>query len=219
MRVLRTRVLEVLSGLAGTGLALGFSALAGLRGDRPLHTRGGLWSGTLIVGRSAEALGVPLMDRPGRVRVQLRVSDAASWPLPWDITGLAVRVPRGSRRADLLFAGTGGSRWGRLVLRPGLRRDRGPLTTLIPLRTDKGRRMWLRADPVDAGRWRLSRSGVGGAWQPWATLVAHRSLADTVRFDPVGRPPAGTTGPRWAVLLRGPAYRRAQANPRTSRGT
>lgn len=199
------------------GLGAALLGLGMARRNRPLHTVGDQWHGRLHVYRRGKmrtptgrtCTGSRLLDRPGRYAALVRRSRAVSWPLPWDIPGLAVRVPGAPRGpVDLLLAGTGGSMLGRFVLR--LRRgDDGPLTTLLPLRSARGP-VWFRADPAGRRTWRLSVAVGRGDWQRWATLRAGRRHRGELRFDPVNRPPDGLVWPRWMRVVRDPAYRWSQ---------
>lgn len=128
--------------LVGRALAGVFGATALLRRGRPLHPRGVTVRATVTMDGSG-ASGVPWLDEAGMTAVTVRVSRATGLPNPLpDIYGVAIRVPGASESgdvaADLLFASTGDSRYGRFALAARRRIEDGPLTTLLPLRAPAG---------------------------------------------------------------------------------
>lgn len=135
---------DAASDLAGGLLALAFGGVALLRGKRPLHPEGVTYTAS-VTSRGTGRSGVPWLDEPGTTQVTLRVSRAMGLPAQWaDIYGIAVRIPLPRRDppsppwADLLFATTGDTAYGRYVLRLRRGAARGPLTTLLPVRAPAG---------------------------------------------------------------------------------
>jgi hypothetical protein len=176
---------------------------------------------------------VPWLDEPGLAEVTVRISRAMGLPVRWpDIYGVALRIPLSTRDpdelADLLFASTGDTRWGRfaLVLRRHL--GDGPLTTLLPVRTASGP-LLLRltpatgADPRDEGlgltvpsRLVLSYAVGTGPWAGAGEVVLGARVegeGDPRRHDPVLNQLPGTSQYRVVRALREPAYAAARRTP------
>lgn len=197
---------------AAGGWTLGavLGAAGRVRHGKPLHPRGGVYSGTLTV-HGGRRWAVPALDEPRETLCLVRESRAMGLPAPLpDIHGIALRVELPEGPADLLFATTGVGRLGRYVLQ--LRRhERHPMTTLMPLRTAAGA-LQLRLDPAGPQEWRVSgASPADRRWEPVGQLVREaRPVAPDpdppIRFDPVRNIPDGTSTYRWIRLLRDPAY-------------
>lgn len=215
------------SAIAGAGLAVGLGALAAARRGKALHPRGVLGEGTLI-GLDGAPGALPSLAHGSSQECQVRWSRAIGVPgQTVDIEGLALRGQFG----DLLFASTGASPWGRLVLRFRALTSHGVLTTLLPVeRTTAGGMVQFALRPVTSGaadetatapaapyelpdRYEFAQAGVTGGWRAVGELRVRWTTRDdeTLRFDPVARPFAGTRPPRWVTLLREPAYRASRA--------
>ena len=227
-RLLRAPAVAV-SDLAGGLLALAFGGLALLRGERPLHPDGVTYTAS-ATSRGTGRSGVPWLDEPGTTKVTLRVSRAMGLPAQWaDIYGVAVRIPLPHRDrpcppwADLLFATTGDTAYGRYVLR--LRRGvaRGPLTTLLPVRAPAGPMLLRLVPPVEApvpgedlslpGELTLSYAVGSGPWIDVADLVVgmrNPGGPDLERHDPITAELPGTQQFEPVRRLREPAYRAAR---------
>jgi hypothetical protein len=226
---------EVAADVGGGLLAMAFGGVAKLRGRRPLHPDGVTYAATVRVREGGES-GVPWLDEPGATRVSLRVSRAMGLPAGWaDIYGIAMRIPLPDRHppaepwADLLFASTGDTAYGRFVLLPRSGAARGPLTTLLPVRAPAGP-LLLRLMPEgngsapgsslsDLSDLSLPRSmtlsyAVGrGPWMNVAEVVVGRPNAgrpDRERHDPITAELPGTEPYDVVRRLREPAYRAAR---------
>jgi hypothetical protein len=144
-----------------------------------------------------------------------------------DIYGMAVRVPLPQNvsgdqpSADLLFASTGETAYGRFVLKLRPAAAHGPLTTLLPVRAPAGP-LLLRLRPkggtrAGTGRGDLSRPdrmtlsyavGTGG-WTDVATVDLGARLPterDGARYDPIAKNLPGTQQYDVVRRLREPAY-------------
>ena len=219
---------DAASDLAGGLLALAFGGVALLRGERPLHPDGVTYTATVTC-RGTGRSGVPWLDERGITQVTLRVSRAMGLPARWaDIYGIAVRVPLPSRLppgppwADLLFAATGDTAYGRYVLRMRRGAARGPLTTLLPVRAPAGP-MLLRLMPVDApvpgddlslpSELTLSYAVWSSPWTDVADFkIGTRGPGgpDLERHDPITAELPGTQQFEPVRRLREPAYRAAR---------
>lgn len=205
----------------GAAMAAAFGLTARLRGTRALHPVGICGAGTLTV-TPGPVSGVVLLDEPGPHPCLVRWSRATGRREGRDLEGLAVCVG-GPAAGDVLLASTGTGTVGRHVLTVRDRHDHGPVTTLLPLSTQRGP-LLLRLDPdaapppglgADPGddtddppaAYRLLVSAPGQPWHERGRLEIGWTDRDcTRRHDPVGHPPAGTwTHPLWA-RLRDPAY-------------
>lgn len=223
--------LRTASRVAGGALAVTFGVVAAVRHNRPLHPVGVVYGAT--VDRLGASTGVPWLDRAGRSEVMVRVSRATGLPasLP-DIYGMALRVPVGTAEdpgrsvgergghADLLFASTGTTAYGRFVLRLRRTAGEGPLTTLLPVRAPVGP-LILRLAPLGATppgvfavpqRLSLSYAVGTGGWVDLGTLTfgAQRPDHQTDRYDPVRNELPGTEQYPLVRLLREPPYRTAR---------
>ena len=220
----RTGSFTPLAAAGGGVLAVVFGTLARLRDDRPLHPHGASYAGTVTTtghGRS----GVPWLDRPARHEVSVRVSRALGLPrwMP-DIYGIALRARvAGGRPADLLFASTGDSHGGRLLLRPRRAVGTGPLTTLLPVRSPNGA-LVLRLTATTAqpegvltppSTMALAYAHGAGPWRQCAELRVGARLdrAEVERHDPVLNLLPGTEQYPAVRALREPSYRSARAVP------
>lgn len=203
------------SAAGGLGLAAGLGAVAVARRDKPLHAFGRVAAGTLTVTADAPASGVPLLDHPDHHRCTVRRSRAMSLTHHGpDVMGVAVRIEGAADDggpADLLLASTGTGGLTRWLLRPHLREDGGPLTTLLPQLGPRGA-VWLRLDPAGRSAYDLSWSGTHDRWHRVGRLELDGPWGEDrpLRFAPVDRPLAGLRPPTWVRVLRRPAYQAAQ---------
>ncbi len=217
------QVVGAAASAAGLTLAAAFGALARLRGGRPLHPQGATYAATVALtgqGRS----GVSWLDERGLHRVTVRVSRSAGLPL-WvpDVYGIALRATMAHGGVvDLLFATTGDTPTGRFVLRPRRGVERGPLTTLLPVRSEGGplilRLLAATTGPVEElslpTTLALSYATGRGTWRDVGVLAVGAPLgpdAEAERHDPVVHELPGTE--QYPVLrrLREPAYRAARS--------
>jgi hypothetical protein len=197
-------------------LAAAFGLTARLRGTRALHAVGFCGTGRLTVEPGPHS-GVVLLDEPGPHDCLVRWSRATGLRDGLDVEGLALRLG-GLAAGDVLFASTGTGVITRHVLTVRGRWAHGPLTTLLPLETARGR-LLLRVDPVgsvgEGGEppvaYRLFVSAPGRPWHERGRLdLSWRNSDCTRRHDPVGRPPTGMwTSPAWSALRR-PSYAASQ---------
>lgn len=198
----------------GALLAAVFGLLARVRGTRALHPVGVCGTGLLSV-RPGPPSGVVLLDETGPHSCAVRWSRATGRQHGVDVEGLAVRA-EGPGAGDLLLASTGTGPLTRHLLTVRRPRQHGPLTTLLPLETARGR-LLLRLDPVSGSEkspptaYRLLVAAPGWPWHERGRLEISWTDQDCRRrHDPVGHPPAGTwTHPFWA-RLRDPAYAASQ---------
>lgn len=218
--------------IAGLALGAAFGVAAALRHGRPLHPQGATLTAT-VTRPGGGSSGVPWLDEAGLSEVTVRISRAMGLPVRWpDIYGLALRIPLSTRDpdelADLLFASTGDSPWGRFALALRRQLGNGPLTTLLPVRAPSGP-LVLRltpaadAEPRDEGPGlivpaRLVLSYAVGTG-PWAA-VGEVALGPRVegerdprRHDPVVHGLPGTSQYRLVRALREPAYAAARRTP------
>ncbi|XVX20794.1 phosphodiesterase [Actinomycetota bacterium] len=200
--------------LPGTALATAALVAGAVRRDKPLHPVGVVGAGRLVVTARGDTHGIPLLGTNGEHECTARWSRAMGRePGSDDIEGLAVRLDLATGPADLLFASTGVGTLDRHLL--ALRHDgeHGDLTTLLPVRTSCGM-VTFRAAPLGwtgghlpPERYEISVAGLGGQWQPVATLVVTWSADDAeIRFDPVLHPLPGTRQLPPVATLRAPAY-------------
>jgi len=227
-RLTRPRATRAASGLGGAVLAAGFGVVALLRGRRPLHPDGVTYSCT-VTNPGCGASGVAWLDEAGTTTGTLRVSRAIGLPRPSkDICGMALRIPVLGQgvdtppHADLLFASTGDTAYGRFILRLCDAAGDGPLTTLLPVRAPAGA-LLLRLLPEGArggddltppARMTLSYAVGTGPWSDVADVrVGPRQPrpGDQERHDPITAPLPGTTQYEVVRRLREPAYRAARA--------
>lgn len=211
--------------VGGRALAAVFGAAAKVRRSRPLHPRGVTYAATIEMSGTA-ASGVPWLDEAGSTPAQVRVSRAVGLPerLP-DIYGVGLRVQvsrtgQPMAQVDLLFASTGDGVVDRFVLEPRLALARGPVTTLLPVRSPSGA-LLLRlslaegTSVTDRGvphEMVLSYAVGTGAWVPTGRLVLGEPLTavDEERRDPVVHELPGTEQYDAVRRLREPAYRAAR---------
>ena len=213
------------SAAGGLALAGTFAAVSRLRRGRPLHPQGASYAATITISGAAES-GVPWLDHLGTHDATLRVSRGAGLPvaLP-DVHGVAIRIlGLAEGPADLLFASTGDSPLGRFefVLRAAV--EHGPMTTLLPVRSEQGP-LVLRLTPANhnpaaelalPSPLLLSYAMGTGDWSPAGEVhVVDRlgPVAELERHDPVTHPLPGTAQYNVVRLLRGPAYRAARSVP------
>ena len=217
---------------AASALRTGFDLLARARGGKPLHPRGTVTTGRLVVDAApsgARPSGVPLLDRPGTHPVLVRTSRSIGLPAPWpDVQGLALRLPQDDEAgvADLLFASTGRGVVSRHVFVPRATLA-APLTTLLPLTTPTGRLLMMLEPRTPAGgtattdaptSWWFLTSAPGGRWVRRGRLEVERPAGSTdgsgrdgegdepVHFDPVRHRLRGTRHPLPLAVLRGGSY-------------
>ncbi|GGB74016.1 hypothetical protein N798_05730 [Knoellia flava TL1] len=205
-------VLGGLGWIGGRALAGAFGLTARLRGTRALHAVGFCGTGRVTIEPGPRS-GVVLLDEPGPHACDVRWSRATGLREGPDIEGLAVRLT-GPAAGDVLLASTGTGVLTRHVLTVRGRWDHGPLTTLLPLETARGR-LLLRVDPAGpvAGggeppsAYRLLVAAPGHPWHERGRLELTWTDSDcTRRHDPVGHAPMGTwTSPLWTAL-RQPSY-------------
>lgn len=204
---------ETLGRGGGALIAAAFGLAARLRGTRALHPVGVCGTGAISI-TPGPASGVVLLDDPGPHPCLVRWSRATGRRDGRDLEGLAVRID-GPAAGDVLLASTGTGVVGRHVLTVRDRHEHGPVTTVLPLRTQRGP-LLLRLDPVAGvddppAAYRFFVSAPGQPWHERGRLEISWTDQDcTRRHDPVGRPPAGTwTHPLWA-RLRDPSYAASQ---------
>jgi hypothetical protein len=214
-----------LADTAGRLVAGPVAALTRVRGAKPMHPRGVLF--TAVLSRTGLAGGIPWLEGTGRDDVLVRFSRGAGLPpaLP-DLLGLAVRVP-GERPVDLLLSSTGRGRWSRRV--PVLRRDAATTYGSIMAYRSPGGPVWLSADPTGGplptagdrlaaaapGRVVTLSAAVGrGPWQPFGavTLGEPSTPPDPeLPFDAVQHAPPGLVADGPLARFRRPAYAAARA--------
>jgi hypothetical protein len=219
--------------LAGRLAGLVLGALARLRGGKPMHPRGAVFSAVLERhgNRGGEPVGVPWLDEPASDAAVVRLSRGAGLPAPLpDLLGLAIRLPS-PREApvDLLLSTTGRGPLARLL--PAPRRDTAAVySSIMGYRSDAGT-LRIAALPEAAGvpsdpgplAEEVSRDGLAftlavargwGPWVPFGRLVlggAAEPLDPGVRFDAVLNPPPGLVPDGPMARFRAPAYARARA--------
>jgi hypothetical protein len=189
-------------------------------GPRPLHPRGVVRRGTLVLDDS-DAPGTRELGAPYVTTAVARVSRSVGLPPPLpDVLGVAVRWQRDGRPHDLLLSTTGLGRLTRFLLVPRRHPLSGPHGTLMPFLDAEGRAVLLAAVPMpdtpEDGSIDLVlvTARPGGPWQRCGRLVCPARPDDRddpgLRFDPVLHAP-GTLGvPAWAARLRRPSYRAAR---------
>ena len=207
----------------GAVLAGVFGLMARARGTRALHAVGFCGTGVLTVRPDGHS-GVGLLDDPGPHPCLVRWSRATGLRHGPDIEGLAVRL-QGPASGDVLLASTGTGLMTRHLLTVRSRHNHGPLTTLLPLSTERGP-LLLRLDPArnvsaptgegegegtPPSAYRLLVSAPGRPWHERGALDITWTEHDcSRRHDPVGHPPVGSwTPPLWAHL-RQPSYAASQ---------
>ena len=221
----RVSLREAASAAGGLALGATFATVARLRRGRPLHPQGASYTAQITISGVADS-GVPWLDDPGTHEATLRVSRGAGLPLALpDVYGVAIRIMGlAEGPADLLFASTGDSPLGRFVFVPRTAIEHGPMTTLLPVRSDRGP-LVLRLTPADRAPdaelalptpMLLSYAlGTGDWWPAGEVRVTHRLglEAELERHDPVAHPLPGIAQYPVVRLLRGPAYRAARSVP------
>jgi hypothetical protein len=190
-------------------------------GTRPLHPRGVVRRGTLVLDDSG-APGARELGAPYVTTAVVRVSRSVGLPrlLP-DVLGVAVRWHRDGRPHDLLLSTTGLGRLTRFLLVPRRHPLSGPHSTLMPFLDDAGRPVLVGAVPMpdtpDDGSIDLILISArpGGGWQRCGRLICPARPDDAddpgLRFDPVQHVPGDLRVPAWAARLRRPSYRTARA--------
>ncbi|TFV76773.1 phosphodiesterase [Blastococcus sp. CT_GayMR19] len=222
-----------LPGTAGRLVGLVLGALARLRGGRPMHPRGAVFSAVLERhGNGAgDPVGVPWLDAPATDVGVVRLSRGAGLPAPLpDLLGLAIRLPSATDAPiDLLLSTTGRGRLTRLL--PALRRDAAAVySSIMGYRSDVGT-LRIAALPESDGvpsepeqlAEEVPREGLSftlaaargrGPWVPFGRLVLGapaEPLDPGVRFDAVLNPPPGLVPDGPMARFRAPAYARARA--------
>ncbi|HYN55947.1 MAG TPA: hypothetical protein VES03_02000 [Motilibacterales bacterium] len=216
---------EAASAAGGLVLAATFAAVARLRRGRPLHPQGATYAATITISGAGES-GVPWLDDSGTHDATLRVSRGVGLPLALpDVYGVAIRIQGlADDPADLLFASTGDSPLGRFLFAPRAAVEHGPMTTLLPVRSERGP-LVLRLTPADrapAAELALPSPlllsyalGTGDWWPAGEVRVGDRLGLETEleRHDTVAHPLPGIAHYNVVRLLRGPAYRAARSEP------
>lgn len=209
-----TTTLARTAGAGGRVLAEVVRGIAAIRpAAKPLHPRGVVVTGRIERLGSPVSTGAAWLDEPGFDHVLVRRSRAVGLPAPLpDIHGLAVRVPVGEGRGDLLLAGTGHGPLTRHLLRPGVS-GRGWLTTLLPYRAPSGLVVvGARLTGHDTADLCWSTPG-RRVWHDFARLwVADAEVDTTVDFDPVLHRLPGLALDEWVRRLREPAYATARGH-------
>jgi hypothetical protein len=236
------RLVAKLARGAGQLVAVPLGALARRCGGKPMHPRGAVFDAVLERRGGTREWGVPWLDEAGTDRAVVRLSRGAGLPDPLpDLLGLAVRLPREGAPVDLLLSTTGRGRLTRLL--PVPRRDSAAVhSSIMAYRSDAGS-LRLAAFPEpdrsepgpvpsepapladavarDGLRFVLAVARGLGPWDPFATLTLVRpvpALDPDVRFDAVQNPPPGLVADGPMARFRAPAYARARAGRRVSRG-
>jgi hypothetical protein len=222
-----------LADLAGRAVAVPLAGLTRLRGDKPMHPRGVLFTGVLHRTGPPRPWGVAWLDELRTDRVLVRLSRGAGLPEPWpDLLGLAVRLPGGGPDGgpvDLLLSSAGRGRWTRLV--PVLRRDAAtPYSSIMSYRSAVGP-VRLAALPEGSGvasdpaplaaavgrrglRFTLAAALEGGPWEPFARLTVAapvQPLDPEVHVDAVLHAPPGLRADGPMARFRRPAYAAARS--------
>lgn len=206
------------AGIAGAGLGAVFGIAARLRRDKPLHPVGIVAPARLVVTPAAHLSGSSLLDEAAAHACVVRASySVGTGPDRADIEGLAVRVLGPEPHdvvTDLLFASTGVGGLARHVLLPRRAGEHAAMTTLLPVRSERGP-LYLRVDPVDVrsrpwpSEYRLSWAHGLGQWRQVGTLAVRwpEPWDAPARFDPIVFPLPGTAQYPVITALREPAYR------------
>ena len=213
------------------GRALG--ALARLRGGKPMHPRGAVFSAVLQRhgNGGGNPVGVQWLDDPAAEAAVVRLSRGAGLPAPLpDVLGLAIRL-RSDRGTpiDLLLSTTGRGPLTRLL--PAPRRDTAAVySSIMGYRSDAGT-LRIAALPEADGvpsepeplAEEVARVGLSftlavargrGPWVPFGRLALGRPvepLDPGVRFDAVLNHPPGLSPDGPIARFRAPAYARARA--------
>jgi len=204
---------HLLSRTSGAALAAGIGAIGmAFQRTKPLHPEGRLQRGTISRLGTHEPTGVPLLDDEGTIPAIVRLSRGVGLPeaLP-DFPGLAIRIDPDGKPADILLAGTGLGSVSRFVLVPRQSTKDGPLTTLLPYRSEGGPLM-IGALPEGERSYQLQWSRGTGEWLTFARLDLGERIEDDldVSFDPVVNLVPGLEQYPWVRMLREPAYRLAR---------
>lgn len=220
---------------AGKAVGAALGAVARVRGGKPMHPRGAVFSAVLErSGNGAEdggTWGVPWLDAVTTDAAVVRLSRGAGLPAPLpDVLGLAIRLPTGpAGPIDLLLSSTGRGRVTRLV--PVLRRDAAAFySSVMGYRSDAGslriaalpEAVGVPSDPGPLANavsrqgliFRLAAARGAGPWLPFGRLVlgeAAEPLDPDLRFDAVLNPPPGLVPDGPMARFRAPAYARARA--------
>jgi hypothetical protein len=225
-----------LARVAGRLVGAPLAGLARLRGGKPMHPRGAVFSAVLDRHGSGpgDAWGVPWLDTAASEDAVVRFSRGAGLPAPLpDLLGLALRLPSASGTPiDLLLSTTGRGAVTRLL--PVPRRDTAAVySSIMGYRSDAGI-LRFAALPEDDGvpsepaplAEEVSRQGLSftlavargaGPWRPFGRLVIGEPagpLDPGIRFDAVLHPPPGLVPDGPMARFRAPAYARARAAAR-----
>jgi hypothetical protein len=172
---------------------------------------------------------VPWLDEASSTPAEVRVSRAVGLPerVP-DIYGVGLRVQvsrpgQPMAEADLLFASTGERAFDRFLLEPRFSLARGPVTTLLPVRSPNGPLLLRLSAAEGAGvtndgvprEMVLSYAVATGPWVSAGRVVLGEVLTvvDEERRDPVVHELPGTSQYDAVRRLREPAYRAARRVP------
>lgn len=212
--------------VAGRALASALGAVAAVTRTKPLHAVGKTYRANLRIDVPMPDSGVRLLAERGQHEGLVRLSRAMSLPAGWwDIGGLALRVERAGPRcgpADILFASTGTSRFGRHLLRLTRHPLTEPMTTLLPVQAGASSLLLLvrpigRPHGAVPRQFELSVGLDGGSWRPVGIIELGTEVhGASPRFDPLVRRLEGTAPPTWVSELREPAYRLARRLGRRS---
>ena len=230
-----------LARVAGRLVGLPLAGVARLRGGKPMHPRGAVFSAVLERRGSrgpGGVWGVPWLDTAATDDVVVRFSRGAGLPAPLpDLLGLALRLRSDSGTpTDLLLTTTGRGPITRLV--PVPRRDTAAVySSIMGYRSDAGT---LRiaalpeddavpSEPVPLAE-EVEQEGLSftlavarglGPWRPFGRLVLGKPagpLDPGIRFDAVIHPPPGLVPDGPMARFRAPAYARARAAATADQG-
>ncbi|MDL4819823.1 DUF1990 family protein [Actinomadura opuntiae] len=203
-----------LTEMAAAVSARSFTALARVRGGRPLHPRGLVLDAALRLSGTSHFWGVPLLDETVELRGVARLSRSVGLPPPLpDILGLALRWRQpedGGAPSELLLATTGHGRLTRHLLRPAVRWGPGFYGSLAPYAAGD-RHVLLGAvarRPVPSGLGALARAAAErpialdlvvttelGRWERFGELIltgpGRTDDREPVRFNPARHPIPG----------------------------
>jgi hypothetical protein len=201
------KALRILAG-AAVSAALA-TRIVRSRHRRFLHPDGRSFTGELEVWGLRRPIGSPLVDRPGRYPVTVRISKGAgTGPGRPDILGVALRV---AGAADLLLSTAGTGRLLRHVPMPRHSFD-SRYGSILAYRTGTGDKVYVRADPDPAGpRLGPTLESVAAAAQSGARLLL--GVARGTETGHFGRVTFGTLLPAGAdAALAFDPIRRAPAH-------
>ena len=216
---------------AGRLVGVPLAAVARLRGGKPMHPRGAVFSAVLERHGSGAAWGVPWLDEGATQSVVVRLSRGAGLPAPLpDLLGLAVRLPSDAGApVDLLLSTTGRGAVTRLL--PAPRRDTAAVySSIMGYRSDAGTLRiaalpeadGLPSEPAPLAE-AVARDGLSftlavargrGPWAAFGRLAMGEPagpLDPAIRFDAVLHPPPGLVPDGPMARFRAPAYAKARA--------